>query len=385
MESIGVLLKEARESKGYSIEQVARDTNIAKRYLEAMEREDTSVVPGETYFIVFLRNYSEFLGLDPARLIGIFRNMQIQEQPVPMEELLVSKKKPLIPIILIIILILAGAATGLFFLLGDRLFPGEAEAPVEAEEEPSLSSPPSVTTGEGTVYAFQDEIMERSFLAGDTIRVVLNDQEYPLLLEELGPPVVFSLGGRKYSMEMEKGTVLDLSGDGEGDIKVFPRQLLEEEEAVVLYLDKYIESSDPVVRAIDEPESTAAVEEEPAAQVAGGLGTPSEPDRRGSEIVLIEADQPEPFDLDVVFRGLALFRWVADNEVREERYFHKGEVFKVEAKRELRLWISNAGSFKGRIGTVDIPLGNPGEVATRAIRWERDGNGKYQLKLIPMY
>jgi transcriptional regulator with XRE-family HTH domain len=385
MESIGVLLKEARESKGYSIEQVARDTNIAKRYLEAMEREDTSVFPGETYFIGFLRNYSEFLGLDPAKLIGIFRNMQIQEQPVPMEELLVSKKKPLIPIILIIILILAGAGTGLFFLLGDRLFSGEAEAPVAAEENPSPSPPPSVTAGAGTVYAFQDEIMERSFLAGDTIRVVLNDQEYPLLLEELGPPVVFSLGGRKYPMEMEKGTVLDLSGDGEGDIKVFPRQLLEEEEAVVLYLDKYIESSDPVVRAIDEPEPTAAVEEEPASQVAGGLGTPSEPDRQGSEIVLIEADQPEPFDLDVVFRGLALFRWVADNEVREERYFHKGEVFKVEAKRELRLWISNAGSFKGRIGTVDIPLGNPGEVATRAIRWERDGNGKYQLKLIPMY
>jgi len=382
MESIGVLLKEAREAKGYSIEQVARDTNIAKRYLVAMEGEDPSVFPGETYFIGFLRNYADFLGLDPARLIGIFRNMQIQEQPVPMEELLVPKKKPLIPIILIIILILAGTGAGLFFLLGDRILPRGSEAPVAIVA--AESSSPSVAAT-GTVYSFQDEIMERSFVAGDTIRVVLDNRDYPLLLEELGPPVVLMLEGQKYSLEMGKGTVLDLSRDGEGDIKVFPRQFLEDEGAVVLYLDKYIESSDPVVRALDAPEAPVAAAEEPVSQVAGIFGTSSEPDRRGSEVVLMEADQPEPFDLDVVFRGLALFRWVVDNEVREERYFHKSEVLKVEARRELRLWISNAGSFKGRIGSVDIPLGNPGEVATRAIRWEREGSGKYQLKLIPMY
>jgi cytoskeleton protein RodZ len=152
------------------------------------------------------------------RLIGIFRNMQIQEQPVPMEELLVPKKKPLIPIVIIIILILAGAGAGLFFLMGDRIFSRGSEAPVAAAES---SPPPVPAAAAGTVYSFQDEIMERSFIAGDTIRVILNGLDYPLVLEELGPPVVLSLEGREYSLEMGKGTVLDLTRDGEGRHKGF--------------------------------------------------------------------------------------------------------------------------------------------------------------------
>ena len=100
----------------------------------------------------------------------------------------------------------------------------------------------------------------------------------------------------------------------------------------------------------------------------------------------MEADSPKAFDLDVVFRGLCLLRYVSDNDSREERYFHKSEVFKLEANREIRLWISNAGSFKGKIGEVDVPLGNPGEIATKLIRWEKNNaSGKYQLKLVPVY
>ena len=58
MESFGEKLRATRENLGYSIEQIARDTHIAKKYLIALEDEDFSIFPGETYLKGFLQNYS---------------------------------------------------------------------------------------------------------------------------------------------------------------------------------------------------------------------------------------------------------------------------------------------------------------------------------------
>lgn len=113
MESIADKLRTAREEKGYSLEQVARDTHIAKRYISAMESEDFSVFPGETYTIGFLKNYASYLGLNPNDVVNLYRNIKLQEQPAPMDELLDKRRGPgMLTMILIIaavlVLVLAG-------------------------------------------------------------------------------------------------------------------------------------------------------------------------------------------------------------------------------------------------------------------------------------
>ena len=75
--AIGEQLKTAREARGLSIEYVADETNIARRYIAAMENEDFSVFPGEPYIIGFLRNYAEYLGLESAAIIQAFRGIRI--------------------------------------------------------------------------------------------------------------------------------------------------------------------------------------------------------------------------------------------------------------------------------------------------------------------
>ena len=70
---VGAYLKEAREAKKLSIKEVARQTNITGKYLEALENEDYSQFPGETYALGFLRNYSEFLNLDTDHLMQLYR------------------------------------------------------------------------------------------------------------------------------------------------------------------------------------------------------------------------------------------------------------------------------------------------------------------------
>ena len=63
MTPIGEQLRAARERKGLTLDRVADETNIAKRYLAGLEAEDFTVFPGDPYVIGFLRNYADYLGL----------------------------------------------------------------------------------------------------------------------------------------------------------------------------------------------------------------------------------------------------------------------------------------------------------------------------------
>jgi cytoskeletal protein RodZ len=71
VESLGDKLRSTREAKGYSYEYVGRETNIARRYLEALERKAFSKFPGEPYLLGFLRNYGEYLGLNVEELLSL--------------------------------------------------------------------------------------------------------------------------------------------------------------------------------------------------------------------------------------------------------------------------------------------------------------------------
>ena len=93
MESIGDKFKKRREEKGLFIEQIARDTNISKKFIEAIENENFSEMPGEAYLIGFFRTYADYLDIDPEEVISLYRNTKIQEQPVP-EELILKRGAP---------------------------------------------------------------------------------------------------------------------------------------------------------------------------------------------------------------------------------------------------------------------------------------------------
>ena len=64
MESIGKNLRQSREQRGLNIDQIARETNISRHYLVALEEDRYEAFPAEPYVIGFLRNYSDHLGLD---------------------------------------------------------------------------------------------------------------------------------------------------------------------------------------------------------------------------------------------------------------------------------------------------------------------------------
>ncbi len=80
---IGETLKKAREERGLTLEEVAEKTKIRHRYLEAIEKENFEIMPGNVYVKGFIRNYARFLGLRPEPLVALFTERHAQEQPVP--------------------------------------------------------------------------------------------------------------------------------------------------------------------------------------------------------------------------------------------------------------------------------------------------------------
>lgn len=84
---VGSLLKEAREGRRLSTKDVGRETNITPRYIEALENEDYTQFPGETYTLGFLRAYSDYLGLDTDQVVNLYRGLQIDQTQTPLREL----------------------------------------------------------------------------------------------------------------------------------------------------------------------------------------------------------------------------------------------------------------------------------------------------------
>ncbi|RIX51761.1 helix-turn-helix domain-containing protein [Paenibacillus nanensis] len=82
MSDLGALLRKAREERGYSLDDIQELTKIRKRYLEAIESGDHSVLPGSFYVRAFVKNYSEAVGLDPDEVLRLYQH----EVPAPAVE-----------------------------------------------------------------------------------------------------------------------------------------------------------------------------------------------------------------------------------------------------------------------------------------------------------
>lgn len=73
MRTVGQILKEEREKKFYTLEEVEAATKIRKELLEALEQGNYKLLPPPTFIQGFIKNYGKFLGLDNEKLLAIFR------------------------------------------------------------------------------------------------------------------------------------------------------------------------------------------------------------------------------------------------------------------------------------------------------------------------
>jgi cytoskeleton protein RodZ len=83
MANFGASFKKARESRGLSFAQIAEETRISARFLEAIENEDFQVLPGGIFNRGFIRTYASSIGLDPDAALREYEQLQNIHQPEP--------------------------------------------------------------------------------------------------------------------------------------------------------------------------------------------------------------------------------------------------------------------------------------------------------------
>jgi len=93
MRTIGQLLKETRETKLYTLDEVEKHTKIRKELLRALEDDNYAKLPPLTFIQGFVKNYGKFLGLESDKLMAVLRRdfEASKHPPVVME----SFSKPL--------------------------------------------------------------------------------------------------------------------------------------------------------------------------------------------------------------------------------------------------------------------------------------------------
>ena len=100
---VGGMLHDARLKKGLKIEAIAKELYIRPAYLEAIESSNYDEIPEPPYGVGFIRTYAEFLGLNSARVVQLFKeetdaNAQADDLYVlePQAEATVPNKKYLL-------------------------------------------------------------------------------------------------------------------------------------------------------------------------------------------------------------------------------------------------------------------------------------------------
>ena len=78
MRTVGQMLKEARASKNVTLEQAEKETHIRKKFLAAIEDDNFQEIPSQAYAKGFIKNYSEYLGLNSRNVMAFFRRQTME-------------------------------------------------------------------------------------------------------------------------------------------------------------------------------------------------------------------------------------------------------------------------------------------------------------------
>jgi cytoskeletal protein RodZ len=131
MFEIGATLREARERRQLTYEQVEAETKIRAKYLRALEEEEFDSLPSGTYVRGFLRAYASYLGLDGRLFVDEYASrfgtrhddeLFRRRRERPMTQRRESSSAVLVALIAVV-------AIGVLFFVAWRFGPGEATSP----------------------------------------------------------------------------------------------------------------------------------------------------------------------------------------------------------------------------------------------------------------
>ena len=367
MESYGELLKKAREEQNLDLDQISRSTVISRQYLEALENEAVDLLPGEAYFVGFLKTYCEYLHLDSEEILRLYRAKKLQETPVP-KELLSHKKKPWLPYVIVASSV--AVLAGLFFLFYFVIFnvPAQKAAKKESENEAQKIHQ----------YTFSGKAENKRLYHGDQILVAdPKDSSKQIVLtvnQTLGYLSIETPVGEQV-VELSEEREFDVDGDGNAELIVYLSDVSSLDSSYGAEVRIMQKNKDLNVQSASIDSNGIDAAELSLESSAGSKRT-----------VIHESATAYPFTVNISFRGLCLFRYKIDNQPYVEDYYKSGDTINITAtRRGFRLWMSNVNALKIQVqaqnSTYDLEVGRGGQVVVEDIRWIHDTDGRYKIIL----
>jgi len=113
MESFGAYLRQVRETRKVSLEEVCRATKIRRSILEAIEGDRLEILPSEVFVKGFIEAYAKSIGLDPEDVLSRYKAWRRGYMAEGGEEALIEGERRMLKrcviagiILLVIILVL---------------------------------------------------------------------------------------------------------------------------------------------------------------------------------------------------------------------------------------------------------------------------------------
>lgn len=368
MGQVGNILFEARNKKGLDISQVALETNIEKLYIEALEKDDYNKLPAEAYVVGFLRNYSEYLGLDANEIIRQYKNIKIEDAEVPQEILLPKKNPPFAKIFATVFLLVF---VSVFIYLGFKFFSSYTKNMGGREASTGRGASDLMARKPQEYEIASDAPLEKEVFKGDSFRANIGDETYVLKVLATHPYLKLDMAGKGDRLiETSETKSFDLDGDEISDIEITVSSVAKDEDSG---LQVFIASG-------------------------GDIGAESAHDVVEGDVVAREARQKRsdryktyftgtqayPIVLNAEFSGYSLFRVDLDKKNRLEQFYQKGaRVENLKAQNAFRVWASNGFVVKcvliggGVVKDLGV-IGKPGEVVVKDFKWiKNDKTGEF--------
>jgi cytoskeletal protein RodZ len=208
------------------VEQALR---IRSKQLQAIEEGDFSVMPGRVYAIGFVRAYSEYLGLDGDKMVGLFKDQYAAFRKRPSLNFPTTMSESKLPSPFII---MGSLVAGILFIAFWSMFMLPSHSREQIPEVPegfAQSSAPVINTAdlarqdtppseEAPVEASQPKI------SPDLVELVVSEKAWTEIKDASGNVVLRQIlnPGDKYTVpEGDAGKGLTMSTGNAGGITIF--------------------------------------------------------------------------------------------------------------------------------------------------------------------
>ncbi|MFN0071708.1 MAG: RodZ domain-containing protein [Chloroflexota bacterium] len=85
MGALGERFRQARLDRHLTLQDAQRETRIHRRFLEALENDDLSILPAPVYARGFIRTYSEYLGIEAEPMVALYLVLRGQDEPLSIQ------------------------------------------------------------------------------------------------------------------------------------------------------------------------------------------------------------------------------------------------------------------------------------------------------------